>query len=469
MKGAFVCALAVVSLCGVFTQNPGAQYRVTEEGLNWGIKTGLGIVDNLIVGKEMPTFGGTFNTIHGNEITYEVRKLKIVNYNAQGLSMSVGNGDVTTSGNGFGGKMTGEYSFTYEKSIVSRTDDGTFDLDFNVDMVVTAGTTADQNGRPFITMNDCLFALNAVDYELTGDFADEHREVLDDLIERADETCDGLSTLLNQGINPLLAKTPMQVAVPKVGVFDFHLTIDPVAANSYIEAYHKAQFFGVEDFNDPPFEAAPFPMEPTTHMVTLWASDFVANSFFYVVKEQLKIEVTPELLGDFGDYLKIKCDSLCFGIILPQEVADKYPNGFAVIRAWVTEQPVLTFTPEAAKVSVKGQIQVYVRDNGVEHFLFSAETDVDGSAFLEMDGRKVKFEVKTLNARMRMIDNQVDGLEEDDLNMLIRLGVSTFIKPKLNEIGSNGFELPMYPDAPYSNPLITLYDHTIVAKVDGGL
>ena len=31
-----------------------------------------------------------------------------------------------------------------------------------------------------------------------------------------------------------------------------------------------------------------------------------------------------------------------------------------------------------------------------------------------------------------MIDNQVDELYEDDLNMLIRLGVNTFVKPYVN-------------------------------------
>ena len=38
-----------------------------------------------------------------------------------------------------------------------------------------------------------------------------------------------------------------------------------------------------------------------------------------------------------------------------------------------TEQPVLTVKPDAVKANVYGQMQVYVRDNGVEHFLFSAE------------------------------------------------------------------------------------------------
>ena len=86
------------------------------------------------------------------------------------------------------------------------------------------------------------------------------------------------------------------MAVPKVGVFDFHLTSDPFAGNKYVEVYHKAQFFGVEDFSDPPFEATPFPQEPVTHMVTLWASDFVANSLFYVYKENMKLEITKEFV-----------------------------------------------------------------------------------------------------------------------------------------------------------------------------
>jgi len=471
MKGAFVCLLAVASFCGVFTTNPGAQYRVTEEGLNWGIKTGLSIVDNLVIGKEMPTFGHTFKTLRGNTITYEIRKLVIHRYTSGGLSMTVNDGDVTTSAKGFSGKVTGEYTFTYEGP-ASRSDSGTFQADILLDGVITAGATATNMGRPFISMNDCAFSFTKLDYELTGEHADEWKQRIDEILDNysdslGESACSGLGVLVDQGVNPLLARTPMQVAVPKVGIFDFHLTSDPFTGNKYVEAYHKAQFFGVEDFSDPPFEPTPFPQEPTTHMVTLWASDFVANSFFYVFKEQMKIEVTPELLGKYGEYLNINCDSICFGTILPQDVAAKYPNGVAVIRAMATEQPVLTVKPDAVKANVYGQIQVYVRDNGVEHFLFSAEVDADGSGFVEMEGRKVKFEVKTLNAKMRMIDNQVDELYEDDLNMLIRLGVNTFVKPYVNKLGADGIELPMYPDAPYANAKITLYDHTIVAKVDG--
>lgn len=36
MKGTFVCLLAVTGLLGAFSVNPGLQYRVTENGLNWG-------------------------------------------------------------------------------------------------------------------------------------------------------------------------------------------------------------------------------------------------------------------------------------------------------------------------------------------------------------------------------------------------------------------------------------------------
>jgi hypothetical protein len=95
MRGAsIVCALAVASLCGALTVNPGAQYRVSEEGLNWGkstklnvpmytllplpgINTFLTIIDDLVIGKEMPTFGHTFQTLRGNTITYEVRKYEM--------------------------------------------------------------------------------------------------------------------------------------------------------------------------------------------------------------------------------------------------------------------------------------------------------------------------------------------------------------------------------------------------------
>ena len=37
-------------------------------------------------------------------------------------------------------------------------------------------------------MNDCAFALNNIVYELTGEYADEHKKLIDDLIENHRDT-----------------------------------------------------------------------------------------------------------------------------------------------------------------------------------------------------------------------------------------------------------------------------------------
>jgi hypothetical protein len=201
----------------------------------------------------------------------------------------------------------------------------------------------------------------------------------------------------------------VQQKVPYIGIFDYHLTKNPFVGNKYIEMYHTAQFFGVEDFSDPPFEAAPFPQEPVTHMVTLWASDFVANSFFYVFKDELRMEITPELVNisfhfvynlahlfsrslessatiststAMASALESFCPQCVTHLPVPtlvnklclQETAAKYPDGKAIIRTWATEQPVLTVTPDVIKLSGSGVIEVYVRNpSGETVFLFSAE------------------------------------------------------------------------------------------------
>merc|ERR1711976_984807 len=161
MKGAFVCLLALTSLLGAFSVNPGLQYRITENGLNWGVEIGFKLVEKLLIGKILPPVSAEDN-LNGADFSFTMSDWKIARLDKGDVKFAVGNGDITVSGKGFGGQMMGTLEFKYQKGSKLVEDTVKFDLSFNIDSVFGNSISTTSNGRAQLKVTKSSSSLTAM-------------------------------------------------------------------------------------------------------------------------------------------------------------------------------------------------------------------------------------------------------------------------------------------------------------------
>ncbi|KAK2155658.1 hypothetical protein LSH36_234g00051 [Paralvinella palmiformis] len=61
---------------------------------------------------------------------------------------------------------------------------------------------------------------------------------------------------------------------------------------------------------------------------------------------------------------------------------------------------------------------------------------------------------------------QIDSETNSRMNSLMNVASEYFIVPKLNEVGRNGYPLPVLDDVKYINPAIHLLENTVCISTD---
>lgn len=78
------------------------------------MEIGFNLVEKYLLGADLPDVSAEDN-LNGADFSFTLRDWKITRLDRGDVNFAVGNGDITVSGKGFGGRMMGTLDFTYQK------------------------------------------------------------------------------------------------------------------------------------------------------------------------------------------------------------------------------------------------------------------------------------------------------------------------------------------------------------------
>ncbi|KAI0219817.1 hypothetical protein LSAT2_028643 [Lamellibrachia satsuma] len=225
-----------------------------------------------------------------------------------------------------------------------------------------------------------------------------------------------------------------------------------------------------------PFQPLPMPDDVSdgSHMMTLWASDYVLNTLGYLLqryglvqyrlsKKDLETHGRPHLLNTTcpGD--------VCIGTFV-DGVSEHFPNSSILIRMVSIggdNFPRFTMLPGELRGQLSGQVYFSVETpNGNHVRLCKTRVNLTMSMSVNVNCDRVKATVVSFSINMEIVRANFNDVTESELESFFKLIADIWIIPKLNELGDIGIELPSFEDFGFVNPEIKILTGAIQLGVD---
>ena len=359
-------------------------------------------------------------------------------------------------------------------------DHGNFDASAtgaSVSVSVTLGKTA--TGEPTIRSTGCTSHVNRVRIRLHGGaswlynlfMGHVERPLRDDLKRKI---CEGARKAIDTNGASELATLPVTVPIgdDKQWLLDYRLVSSPAFASSYLESFHKGEFFEAENSTEAPFQPSPLPSPPTTdRMVTIWVSGHVLNTTGFVLHKQnmLRYYLTKEGLPEkFRKRLNTTCSSMdyCIGFLFPP-VGRKFPDASVEIEMFSSAFPVARINPQHLIGKFVGVTVFRARlSNGSLAHLFTMNVTAEVKVVPRLDGTVLKAKVLSMENTFTVIDSSVGEISTGVVRLVFNVIKESFIMPKLNETGEKGLLLPTVKHVRFVNSGLQLENECVRAFTD---
>ncbi|ELU11065.1 hypothetical protein CAPTEDRAFT_228469 [Capitella teleta] len=476
MKGFFFSVIALL-LAAVGAVDPGLKFRVSHEALNYGAQEAMNVASVLLLDQDIPAFSGEAGLNLGT-IKYNLDQLRIIRFEQGTADVHLDDDNAVLDVSGIGLSLKGKWKYNYKLGFIHISDSGSFDLEASgADLKLGVVLGMGNGGKLVLSTTQCDGRINNLDVTFQGGaswlynifrslIAKSIKGVLNDML------CEGIETAVEDHLSPVLEDFVLEFPIADVGTLDFHFTEAPAFNMETVETYHKGEFFWAGDRTEVPFPPAPL-TEPDQElrMITVWMSDYVINSLFYVLH---KHDVTKFIFGagdlpsDHSGLLNMTCPgSACFGSILPAAIAAQFPDSTVSIEGWTLAQPTLKVDAKGVHAMAELRLDfTAVKPNGETFMLFSTSSKFDASMIGEMDGSKLKFKIKNISPEVTLLESNVDGITGSLLTIIFRVGTNGVLKPMIDDIGEQGIPIPDFDLIEYVNPYLMLKDNTIIMELD---
>ena len=373
--------------------------------------------------------------------------------------------------------MHGDWHVKYHHFI---RDHGSFDASVSgasISVSVTLGASA--TGEPTIRTTGCTCHIDRVRIRLHGGaswlynlFMGSVEHPLRDNLQR--KICEAAQNAINTDAARELATLPMKAPVGhgKQWLFDYRLTSSPAFASGYLESFHKGEFFKAGDSTEAPFQPSSLPSPPTAdHMVTFWASRYILNTAGYVLQKRniLRYNLTKKDLPEkFRSRLNTTCRLFdgCIGALVPQ-VGKMFPNSSVEVEMFSSAAPAAGIDPQKITGSFAGVAVLRARrsDGSLAH-LFGMNITAKMTVAPRLDGNVLKATITSMEDALSVIDSSVGPVSTTLLRLAFDVFKNTFIIPKLNEAGGEGFPLPTTKGVQLTNVRLQLEKDCIRVSTD---
>ncbi|XP_061179712.1 lipopolysaccharide-binding protein-like [Saccostrea echinata] len=470
-----VCFVTVLSLFVTSTECklPGLKTRITDKALDYATNVALDILTKQVTGQPIPDQHGSTG-----DVKFDITGIKVNEFIKPSSRVSmIQNVGLSWSTSGTKLALHGDFHYKYKKGIIKISDSGSFDLnsrDIAFQLKIEIGV--DNSGRPTMKSVGCSCSVGSADIKFHGGaawiynlFSGMLEGKLKDMIAGGNGVlCKQINNLVNVNGMESLKKLPVTVQIAKQFLLDYTLLAKPAFSSTFMETYHKGEVYWSANPREAPFPVPPLlKSNDTSRMMYLWMSDFLFNSMSYNAYkyDKLQYNVTNKDLP--SGVLNTTCPkTTCIGKFI-KVIGEKFPNTTVMLYMKSTTMPNMTVRNGSTMVETSGDILFFAQQSdGKYTYFLTLSASMTTTISLMIQNGKIYAKVPDLPIQVKVKDSKIGALSAQGLNFIIKGVVSIFVQPKLNELGSKGFPLPIIDSVHFVNTELALGKDTLLIATD---
>ncbi|XP_056022632.1 lipopolysaccharide-binding protein-like [Ostrea edulis] len=467
----FLTGLYIV-VASIDCKTPGLQARITNKGLNYATEVALDILTKQVTGLQIPDQHGATG-----DVSYDLTGLRINGFGKPSSRVSlIQNVGLAWSTSGTILNVHGNFHYKYH-GIIPISDSGSFDLHTrNINFAINIELGSDTSGRPTIKSRGCSCSVGIADITFHGGtawiynlFSGLVADKLKGIVGGSNGIfCQQLNKLVNVNGMESLKNLPVTVDIANVFLLDYRFLSKPSFQPTFMETYHKGEVYWKANPHEAPLPVPPLlKSSDTSKMMYIWASDFLFNSMSYTAYkyQQLQYNVTNKDLP--GGVLNTTCSTLvCIGKFIP-EIGKKFPNTTVMLYMKAMTMPNMTVLNGSTMVYASGDIMFFAQQPGGKYTYFlTLSATMSTTISIRIQNEKIYAKVLKLPIKVKVKDSKIGQLSPEVLDLVIKGVIAIFVEPKLNELGSKGFPLPIIDSVHFVDSQLTTAKDTLLIATD---
>ncbi|XP_065830580.1 bactericidal permeability-increasing protein-like [Oscarella lobularis] len=462
VRATFLLAFAL--FCSVSAPNPGFRTEITQKGLDYVRQIGIPILEEKLKSIDIPKVTGEADSPIGT-VSYYAENLVgshlVIPSSALTVVPNVG---LEIAAKEISMLVTGKWHYR-RNGWPHIEGTGTFDVtvsDVSLSIIVIVG--ADASGQPNVSSKSCEFNIGhmSIDFHGTGSwfynlFSNVISNDVKGVIEKS--VCNLATKEISVEANAALSTLPIVEKVSSFSEINFELISAPVFNESYLQTFHKGEFLYVPHPVQVPYQPTSLPpASPSSRMMTIWLTDYIANSagFVYQDANVLHLNVTQNMLPS---NLPIQLNTSSFKYFLPT-LYEKYPNLPMQLFVNATAPPYLNISKSSVNLTFPGEVTVFVADNGIIINTFTLGIIMHGTVHiaLRQNGTKeiIYGNATYLKSDITLLHSNIGHIDVTKLESAVNALCLLVAVPYLNvKYGAPGIQIPSIDGASFVDPVIT--------------
>lgn len=418
---------------------------LTQKSLEYGKVIGIVVIQQKLKTIQLPDVSGKERVSVIGKVEYTLSNMHMTNVElpqssvsltpGAGVSLSIGNADMSLSGN---------WKVKYMKFIK---DSGSFDLSVSgLSVTTTIAISSDETGRPMVSGTNCAASVDKVRVKFHGG-ASWLYNLFDNFINKAirkaleKQICPLVVDAITD-VNPYLKTLNVIAKVDDYAEIEYSLVSPPVITTTSVEFGLKGEFYNIGKHQEPPFSPEAFSLPSQGNkMLYIGLSSFTANSagFVYFTAGALSLYITDDMIPASSP---IRLNTQTFGAFIPQ-IAKLYPGLLMKLLVKAAKSPEISFESENATISASGTVTAFaIQANGTLSPLFVLNMDGSVTAQMFMNGTRVAGSVSLNQVNLTLGTSYVGDFQVTSLDRIFQMVLKAVIIPRLNAELSKGDPLP---------------------------
>ncbi|CAL1538665.1 unnamed protein product [Lymnaea stagnalis] len=467
--------LMVLTLVGaVNSVNPGFKMRLTKKGVDYVNDIAQTAIDTQLQKLDLPDQSGVKGSMSWS----------LTNIQRTGLSLPKSSmtfdpvkGGLTWALSNFGLDLSTNWWLSYKKGWLKGSDSGSVDVGVKrFSVSITAGLEADSQRRPSISIKSCSSSIGSIQTKFHGSIAfvlNIFKGIVEKKVKQLinDQVCELLTYLIDQAVQENLREKEVTFEIDDTLVVDFRLLAPVTFAPDYMESQHKGEVYWREEQREilPP----PAPISEWTdnsRMLYLWLTEYSANTLLYATfrRGHFKYHLTHmDLFPDYSSLLDTTCDpGPCIGSLIPQ-IGQAYRDSNVEIRIMATTAPQVKITSDGLTLNLIGDLDLYADTaDGTAVYLLTLSLSLTLTVNVSVRNQRLIGNITNHNFSVSLVKSEVGTIDVDQIQQMLEVTVNQFVITYLNELGSEGLEIPLVSEVLFQNSVLTLSNGVVVIGTD---
>ncbi|KAM5289329.1 BPI fold-containing family C protein [Ctenodactylus gundi] len=424
---------------------PGIKARITQRALDYGVQSGMEIIEQMAKEKNIPNLSGSE--------TLEFLKIDYVNYNFSNIKINAFSFPNTslTFVPGVGIKALsnhGSANISTDWEIRSPLYQDAGGADLFLSGIYFTGIlilTQDDFGHPTLKLQDCYAQVSHAHVSFFGELSVLYNSFAEPMEKPILRNLNGklCPIVINEveALNVNLSTLEILTKIDNYTLLDYSLIGPPEVTENYLDLNLKGAFYPLDDLSDPPFSPAPFELpERRDSMLYIGISEYFLRSAFFAHFTAGAFSVTlstKEISHHFSQ------NAQGIGILLSRIAEIYILSQPFMLRVMATEPPRVTLQPGNFTLDIPASIIVLTQtENSTVEPIVSMDFVASTSVGLAILGQRLICSLSLNRFRLSLPESNRSDIKvlrfENVLSSILHFGVLPLANTKLQQ----GFPLP---------------------------